>query len=279
MEQHSRYIGCTAKEAVEQHWRRYHLMIWIYVLVIISIMVFIICNIYEGKLFIDGIIWELVLFWLAKVVLDVAHGWNANEFLYILFKDCDPQKMYEAMLLLEPKESKKANKSDIYFYIAQSCLFYEGKLDEGFEYLQKVDYKKKIFSKEVSYYSALANYAYLQNDRDAHNRIKNEFKQLPNQIKKHNKKELKNYKSVENYILLKEYLWDEKDSEARTLLNEMLSQEAFLVNRVSFHMYLAKLDLKEQEYTNAKMRLEYVIAHGNTMKAVKEAKELMEQID
>ena len=57
------------------------------------------------------------------------------------------------------------------------------------------------------------------------------------------------------------------------------TQEVFLVNQVSFHMYLAKLDLKEQEYTNAKMHLEYVIAHGNTMKAVKEAKELLQQID
>lgn len=279
MEQHSRYVGCTAKEAVEQHWRRYHLMIWICILVMISIMVFIIYNIYEGKLFIDGIIWELVLFWLARLVLDIVHGWNANEFLYIFFKDCDPQKMYEAMLLLEPKESKKANRSDIYFYIAQSCLFYEGKLDEGFAYLQNVNYNKKVFLKEVNYYGMLANYAYLQKDRAAFDKIKRDFEELPKQIKRHGKAGLTNYKKVGDYFLLKEYLWDEKDKEARQLLNELLSEEMFQINKVSFHMYLARLDLKEQEYVNAKIHLGYVVEYGNTMNVVKEAKELLEQID
>lgn len=276
MEQHSIYYNCSAKEAVERHWRKYCLIKFLEIVAVVLICIWTLFS--EGN-FLIRLVWEVILIIVAGMIANILIGYNANQFIYILFQDCDPQKMYDAMLLLDVKEKKKASKNDHYFHLAQSCLFYEGKLDEGFEYLQKVDYKKKFFSKEVSYYSALANYAYLQNDREAHNRIKNEFKQLPNQIKKHNKMELKTYKSVENYMLLKEYLWDEKDSEARMILNELLSQEVFLVNQVTFHMYLAKLDLKEQEYTNAKMHLKYVIAHGNTMKAVKEAKELLQQID
>lgn len=275
MGQHSIYYDCDAKKATERHWRKYGLLNWLEVLAIILICAWTIHG--KGE-FVVKLICEFILIVVIILVINLIRGWNASQFLFILFRDCDPHKMYEAMRQLEIKEKKKASRNEHYLNIAQSCLYYDGKLEEGFAYLQKVNYKKKIFSKEVSYYGVLANYAYVQKDREAFVRIKKEFAGLPNKIKKYSEAELSNYKTVGQYILLKEYLWDEKDVEARQLLNELLSQEIFPINKVTFHMDLARLNVKEKEYINAKMHLEYVIKHGNTMKTVNEAKEMLEQV-
>ncbi len=278
MKEYSIYHECTAKEVAERHLRRHYWIIGLYILVSIWIMGWVIFHIYDGSSFVDGIIWEIVLLPMAGKALNIANGLNTDELLYVLFRDCDPQKLYEAIQLIEAKERKKASRNEHYWIIAQCCLFLDEKLDTGFAYLKKINYKKNIFHKELNKYSVLLNYTYLQNDKEAFAQAKKEFLELPNKVQKSNKRDWAVYKSVEQYIQLKEYLWEEKDKDARLLLNEFLSQENFRSNQVTFHMYLARLDVKEQEYTNAKMHLEYVVKHGNTMKAVKEAKELLQEI-
>lgn len=48
-----------------------------------------------------------------------------------------------------------------------------------------------------------------------------------------------------------------------------------LLNHTIFHMYLAKLYMKEQEKEKAKEHLKFVVEHGNTICYVQQAKEML----
>lgn len=278
LKEYSIYYECAAKEVAERHLRKHYWIVALYILLSIGIVGWAIFHIYNGSAFIDGILWEIVLLSVAGKAFDIANALNTDALLYILFKDCDPQKLYEAIQLIETKERKKASRNEHYWIMAQCCLFLDEKLDIGFSYLNRINYKKKVFHKELNKYSVLLNYTYLRDDKEAFFQAKKQFLELPARVKKMKNRDWTVYKSVKQYVQLKECLWEEKYSDARVLLNEFLSQENFRSNEVTFHMYLARLDVKEQEYTNAKTHLDYVMKHGNTMKAVKEAKILLQEI-
>lgn len=195
----------------------------------------------------------------------------------ILYEDCDPQKMYEVLRLLDAKKRKKEDRYTLYMVLAQSCCYLDGKEEEGFSYLQKIGRKKLICRSKIIYFLSCANYAYIQRDREQFRGTMDELERMSfdGKMSKANK-EL--YQDVKRMIRAIECMWDENDIEARSLFNKALMGEKIKINIVCLHTYLAKLDIKEADYVSAKMHLEYVIKHGNTMKAVGEAKEMLEQM-
>lgn len=80
------------------------------------------------------------------------------------------------------------------------------------------------------------------------------------------------------FLELEELLWDGQTEEARTLLYALLEKEPYQLRKVVVHMQLAQLDIEAGEYGNAKQHLEYVIAHGNQLVIVSQAKEQLEVI-
>lgn len=195
----------------------------------------------------------------------------------ILYEDCDPQKMYEVLRFLDAKRKKKEDRYTLYMVLAQSCCYLDGKEEEGFAYLQKIGRKKLICRSKIIYFLSCANYAYIQKDREQFRGVRDELERMSfdGKMSKANK-EL--YQDVKRMIRAIECMWDENDVEARSLFNKALMDEKIKINIVCLHTYLAKLDIKEMDYLSAKQHLEYVIKHGNTMKAVSEAKEMLEQM-
>ena len=84
------------------------------------------------------------------------------------------------------------------------------------------------------------------------------------------------YHQAMEMVQLKELFWDERNEEARGQANKLLQGNIAKCDMVFLHMILAQLDLRENQYEEAKEHLQFVIAHGNTLSAVDEAKRLLQ---
>mgnify|MGYP003307068067 CR=1 FL=1 len=82
MEQHSIYYDCSAKEATARHWRKYCLINFLEIVVIVLICVWTIFS--EGE-FIIRLIWEAIFVFAVTIATNILIGFNANQFVYILF--------------------------------------------------------------------------------------------------------------------------------------------------------------------------------------------------
>lgn len=197
------------------------------------------------------------------------------QLLSILVVDCDPVKMYDIYVIWEQSDKKGKRKDAFLLQKAQCCRYIPERREEGRAYLEQVDFKKKQLATEANRLLNVAAYAKYKNDRIGFDRAKADMEQLVNQYPG-NKLQRRSYEKVMQSLVLQELLWDEKDTEARTILQSFLETEDSPLNKVMFHMDLARLDVKEQEYENARTHLEYVITHGNRLPVVAEAKELSE---
>lgn len=200
------------------------------------------------------------------------------QLINIFMGDCDPVKMYDIYILWEQLAKTERQKNTFLLEKAQCCRYIPERWEEGMTYLEQVDFKKTQMDWEASRLFNIAAYAKYRNDRAGFEQAKADLEQLPNQFPgiKAQSKQRVHYEKLLQAITVQELLWDEKDAEARTLLNTLLRTEIFPLNKVMFHMYLARLDMKEKAYENAREHLEYVITYGNKLPVVPEAKELLD---
>ena len=215
---------------------------------------------------------------LVVVVLTLIHRYlmasRWRGLLEILTKDCDPLKLMDIWERMEQKNLRLTRNPDFLRYKALCCLYREERREEGFQYLKQVSYKKKSCAKEMATLNLYASYYFYQNDKNNYLQIVSEFEALPGKYRIH--KSLKRlYENVHNNMQLALLLWEEKDSEARKLMEIMLEQnKQHRLNSVMLHMRLAKLDRKAGEQENEANHLQYVIDNGNTLSVVEEAKKL-----
>lgn len=205
-----------------------------------------------------------------------------GQVLNILYMECDPEKMLKFDSIIETYAKREQIKMAYLLRKALVCLYLNDKHDEGLEYLKQVDFPKKKFTTEVSRLACYGAYAYQKNDRESFNRIKQDMEQLPS-VMKHNERQMKIYRTQMEYMQMRELIWDGKKDEARHLINKLLSEQmnagGLEINRVVFHMRLAELDMEAGETNNAKVHLEYVISHGNTLGMVKDAEKILQSME
>lgn len=159
----------------------------------------------------------------------------------------------------------------------QCCKYIPEHLEEGLAYLQQINFRQKLLDREAIRLLLFAQYSRKQGDRESFDKVKTDMEQLPT-LYPGNKLQKKNWAKAMRFLELEELVWDGKTEEARTLLYTLLEKEPYQLSKVMFHMQLAQLDIESEEYANAKLHLEYVIAHGNQLASVSKAKEQLEDI-
>ena len=268
-EKHSIYYNDIAQEVIKKFIKKRKRVRNILLFIMaVNILIYLFCT---GK----NVILFLVVCFFIVLISKISRFASTNSLTDILMVDCDPVKMYEVANYLETIQKKESGRNLIYLVKAQSCRYIKGKLDEGFECLKRVNYKKKKISREANILNEFLNYAYEKKDRELFYIMADNLKRLPSLFPKCNNFEKDFYDKIMLYLRWKEVLWDGTNEEIRRLANEMSTIKNDMLNQIMLHMHLAEIDIKESEYKNACMHLEYVIAHGNTMSVVDKAKEMM----
>lgn len=294
-ELHSEYYNYTPEEAFKKFRTDYRIRATIFMAIVIVLLigVAVLCNkLYEQIIFDSNApyIYELSrsalsLLYIVLLVVIVLLGFKIGfplvmrpsvQLIAILMKDCDPVKMYDIYVIWEQSAKTERQKNTFLLEKAQCCRYIPERWDEGMAYLSQVNFKKKQLDWEAARLFNIAMYAKYKNDRAGFEQAKADMVQLPNQYPG-NRIQRKQFEKWMQSLTIQELLWDEKDAEARTMINSILETEVFPLNKVMFRMHLARLDVKAQEYANAKEHLEYVITYGNRLPVVSEAKELLEE--
>lgn len=291
-ENHSKYYNDTPKEAVKK--LRVHDLIGKTVsLGIVIAIIFIICHIFlqieqydffrEEQnqpllvliLLLYFVIMLVILILYSKVVLPIIGHYNSLQLEGVLFMDCDPIKMYDIYNLWAQYDKKGKARNAFLLSKAQCCRFIPERMEEGMEYLNQIKLNKKQLQMESLRLLCVAAYARYKEDRAVFDKAKFEMELLCSKARGQAMKQ--DYNRILQFINMYELLWDEKDAQARTLINHLLlNPKETRINKVRFHMNLALLDMKEKDYENAKLNLEYVVKFGNKLGIVPEAKELLE---
>lgn len=291
-EKHSKYYNETPEEAVKK--LRVHDIIGKTVsLGIVIAIIFIICHIFlqieqydffrEEQnqpllvliLLLYIVIMLIILILYSKVVLPIIGRYNSLQLEGVLFMDCDPIKMYDIYNLWEQYDKKGKARNAFLLSKAQCCRFIPERMEEGMEYLSQVKLNKKQMHMESLRLLCVAAYARYKEDRAIFDKAKFEMEILC--AKARGKAMKQDYNRILQFINMYELLWDEKDAQARKLINHLLlNHNETRINKVRFHMNLALLDRKEKDYESAKLNLEYVVKFGNKLGIVPEAKELLE---
>lgn len=272
-DRHSIYYAYTAEEAYRK-WKRNLLrfngcMCGISVIMLVIYIVLLNGDRKESIL-------VLLLAMIPAFFMRVNAGLNAFRLQEILSLDCDPVKLLQFVGYGEKLGRNKKRKNEPNFTKIQCCRHISGRIEEGFAMLKEYKSPKLTWGHEIFRLNERMNYAFAMKDRDAFGRAKDEFIQLPDRIRRHKKTEDNLYHQAMEMVQLKELFWDERNEEAREQANKLLQGNIAKCDMVFLHMILAQLDLRENQYEEAKEHLQFVIAHGNTLSAVDEAKKLLQ---
>lgn len=271
-ERHSVYYTCTAKEVyrkLKRNLLRFNgCMCGIAIILLVIYVVRLNANRKDAIIF-------LLLAIIPTFLMKVNAGLSALRLQEILSVDCDPVKLLQFMEYGETSGRSKQRKNGGNFTKIQCCRHITGRLEEGFAQLKEYKSPKLTWGYEIFRLNELMNYAFAMKDREAFMRAKDEFLQLPDRIRRHKKTEDNLYHQAMEMVHLKELFWDERNEEARGQANKLLQGNIAKSDMVFLHMILAQLDLREKQYDGAKEHLQFVIANGNTLSAVDEAKKLL----
>lgn len=271
-DRHSIYYAYTAEEAYRK-WKRNLLRFngCMCGISVIMLVIYIVLLNADRKESILVLLLAIVPIFLVKMNA----GMSALRMQEILSVDCDPVKLLQIMEYGEQLGRNK-KKSEPNFTKIQCCRHISGRIEEGFAMLKEYKNPKQTWSSEVFRLNELMNYAFAMKDREAFGRAKDEFVQLPSRLIKPKKTEDNLYHQAMEMVQLKELFWDERNQEARAQANKLLQGNIAKCDMVFLHMILAQLDLREKKNDEAKEHLQFVIAHGNTLSAVDEAKKLLQ---
>lgn len=236
-----------------------------------------------------------------------------SQFLHIMkifYLDCDAEKLYEVLSLLEARNKRKNNANTFLLYKAHACCYIPGRNEEGLSLIKQVHFKKKTAANEQSLLFVSSHYAKMTHDKAWFAQIKNDMKNLKGGSTRQKERFLQ-------LIRLTELTWDipmtipvklpseipsefssdiplaqgglaagsidtpdtdntpSSRQEVRELLSTLLSAKNRTLHTVTFRTYLAKLDIAEGEYQSAKEHLEYIASHGGTLYLAAQAEELL----
>lgn len=273
--QHSRYYQYGVEETVKQYIKNFYFNKIIFVLILLADLVWLLMH---GKHDIKFSFLQYAILFCIFIVYSCIYYTLFPGLAQILMTDCDPYKFYEVLQKLDKYARKGKSNNNLLFYKAACCIYIPERIEEGLSYLKKINFTKKVLAREARVLLLFANYSKTKKDRGSFERIKKDLELLPNMIA-HKKREKKEYNDICKFFQVVELMWNEEDKQARKLINELLLEEKTVLNRVIFNMYLARLDVKANEKSNAKVHLEYVITHGGKMIITEEAKALLENLD
>lgn len=280
-ERNSKYYNLNAQEAMKKFLKRYYIRKSITVFILVVLLCFLLLQgiTFEYELFRWGVVITCMIAALAIFLLYIfLQSIDAKLLQMVLFMDCDPVKMLNIITLWEKRDKMGKAKHTFLLLKAQCCRFIPGRLEEGLAYLQQVNFMKKYLDREANRLLLFAQYSKIRGDRESFDKVKSEMEQLPD-VYSGNKFRRKSWERTMRLLELEELLWDGKTGEARNRINTLLEQAPNQIGKVRLHMLLAQLDMEAEEYANAKRHLNYVIAYGNQLSIVGEAKECLESIN
>lgn len=226
---------------------------------------------------------EVILPLLIMIVLRFSIRWVSARLekglQEILLKDCDPVKLLEIYNHLEQKRSKMKRNSMYLAMKAQCCFYRKENWEEGARYLQAIQFKKKTTMHELIRVNLYCTYYSISRQWDGMCQIKQEIDAMQGQLKM-NGFQKKIFKRIQDDCESKLLIHDEKFPEARAVVLDLLKENGnLMLNQVILRLRLAKVEKGLGEEQKARECLQFVVEHGNTLSAVDEAKEMLEEID
>ncbi len=271
--QNSQYYQYGVDETVKRYRTKLHINTYIFVLFAVAGLVWIFIH---GVHDFGALCCEYLFIICLLVIYQVTYYAHFPRLTQILMRDCDPYKFYEVLSRLDKYDRRGKAKNTLLFYKAVCCFYMNEHTEEGLSYLKSIHFKKKVLPREARVLLLFSSYARLKGDRESFDLVKKDLESLPHIIS-HRKMQKKEYDETYMFFQAAELIWDGGHEKAYKLINELLSRKISMLNRVSLNMHLARLDIKMNEKVNAKIHLEYVVEHGNTMSIVEEAKELLDR--
>lgn len=272
-ERHSCYYEYGAKECVRRYKRKLRMNAAVG-LVLLLLLFAGICTptVSKNKQFLDFVF--LLLMALVVTAQKMRRQHIATHLLQVLYMDCDPIKAVEIINLIEKHVRRESAMAVWELFKAQAYSYIAGKEENGFACLCRIRYPMKAFGTELVRLSLHLGYYMKKEDWENFERVKQDLINMSARVEGKSAQGKVYYEYLENVKLL-EWMRDGKNDEAETYIEEQLKRPNHLLNRTTFHMYLAKLYMQDGENGRAKEHLRFVVEHGNTVCYVQQAKEML----
>ncbi len=266
----------TADQIVCEYLGKVYFMKILYVLFIMLIFA-VFCLFIEDRLnFKTYILIDLIILVMVYTIRYV-HLLCFSNLYKVLYMDCDPYKLVEIFKKLKEKERSKNGAIILSLGLAQG-LFYIGSLEESYQILLNLEFRKRRPVHMLHYYNLLANQFFIQNHMEKIREIREEVEKIRDTLRQNNRLQ-KPTRFLLN-ILNGQLAHGEQDEfKYREMLSKTLNESNFLFQKVTGNYQLAKLDFEQKEYHNARARCAYIVENGNKMYQVEEAKRMLEEIE
>lgn len=269
--EHSEYYYLNASEAFQLYRRKLRISKVVFIILCLAILAM-----YFADILSFG--WYFVVLFSVLFVFEIyaVNRFNVLE-NKVFFQDCAPAKMFDIITRLERLDKKQKGRNTLLLEKARCCFNLAERENEGWEYLQQVNFKKKIYHTEFIRLMLSTSYYAFAKDREGFDKAKQQAFTLDQHysVKKHWQEA---YEKAKLSICLKEYLWDEKYEDAKAALEKLMASQNAIVDQVLFSYHLATIHVKEGNAEAAKPLFQFVIDTGNELKVVGQAKALMEEV-
>jgi len=199
-----------------------------------------------------------------------------KDFIAIYDEGCDPKLALEIMNRSQEQKTSLLNYWAVFKYCKANFLLALGRYEESRQVVEVLKSKKKMKKMPLQY--CLLQFAYHESNKDLESALKvlDRAKKLvlvgESKIKEQSRIDyMMSIMETSIAILQKDYV------KAKELLLYTLETRTEMAAKVSCQYNLGYIAIQLDHLEEAKERLQYVIANGNTLHLVKLAKELMDE--
>ena len=214
------------------------------------------------------------------VVTSVDENYFIKNAIQLLNEQCDPFPLFEAVEQKLPSV-KPSSRQQRFLINKAVALRHFGRFDDAFSILSGINidkYSATLPLIKIVYYNNLADILIIKGDYFQANIWYLKMLQMINDFKANEKqKKILNETSI---LVQAELLTAGGNfAQAENLIGGLPESTLSNMQRISKHMLYAKLLVKQNRPDEAKQCLQYVIAYGNKLYAVLQAREMLNSLD
>lgn len=303
---HSKYYNDDAQTIVKKHNFKTKCIFSIY----LSISIIYIISMMASALYMGSpiLLYFFPLWFLFRTICMYINRLQFLDVTKIFYLDCDAEKFYDVLSILELHGKRKNNANTFALFKAHACCYIPSRCEEGFALIKQVSFKKKLPAQEQSRLYVGSYYAKITHNKNWFLQIKSDMENLKGSAKQRER--------FLQLVKLTELTWDipmeipmefpsaipsdiplgqgvlatdsmadsgayaapSSQQEVRELLSTLLSAKNRTLHTVTFRTYLANLDIAAGECQSAKEHLEYIASHGGTLYLAAQAEELLAKL-
>ena len=272
----AKFLNKSPEEIVNQYWRSFRIKQGFIILILILYFVGSVWGIWwNNSRFLD-VLFQMLILIILTFPISVWISWDFMSLNAIMSQNCDPVTYSQVMRLLGKKRNRKRTARTIQLNEAFG-LMWAGQFSEALALAESLAISESNTANQLNLLHIRFNcYLKLEN-QEAALQIQQEAKTLVSAITKpalqKRGKEVLDLMADSIAMRQGNYETFRQEEDARA------AKYRTNIQRVASALNLAKADLAEGEPQNARNRLEYIIRSGGTLYTVKEARQLLAELD